>query len=187
MEVYVSTDVEADGPIPGSHSMLSFGSAAYLKDKTLLRTFYANLDALPGATGHPDTMAWWSEHREAYNATRKNTRPPEKVMPKYVEWLKDLPGKPVFVAYPAAYDFMFVYWYLMKFAGESPFSFSALDMKTLAMVILGREYRKIGKRNMPKEWFDPIPHTHIALDDAIEQGALFCNMLRVVEAMRRRS
>ncbi|MBK1736253.1 exonuclease, partial [Halorhodospira abdelmalekii] len=23
-----------------------------------------------------------------------------------------------------------------------------------------------------------LPHTHLALDDAIEQGALFCNMLR---------
>jgi hypothetical protein len=30
---------------------------------------------------------------------------------------------------------------------------------------------------MPKHWFDDHPHTHIALDDAIEQGALFCNML----------
>ena len=32
-EIYVSTDVEADGPIPGQNSMLSFGSAAYLADK----------------------------------------------------------------------------------------------------------------------------------------------------------
>lgn len=31
-EIYVSTDVEADGLIPGPHSMLSFGSAAYLAD-----------------------------------------------------------------------------------------------------------------------------------------------------------
>jgi hypothetical protein len=30
---------------------------------------------------------------------------------------------------------------------------------------------------MPKRWFARYPHTHIALDDAIEQGALFCNML----------
>lgn len=29
-EIYVSTDIEADGPIPGPHSMLSFASAAYL-------------------------------------------------------------------------------------------------------------------------------------------------------------
>jgi hypothetical protein len=31
-EVYVSTDIEADGPILGPHSMLSFASAAYLSD-----------------------------------------------------------------------------------------------------------------------------------------------------------
>jgi hypothetical protein len=31
---------------------------------------------------------------------------------------------------------------------------------------------------MPKHWFDKLPHTHVALDDAIEQGALFCNMLK---------
>jgi hypothetical protein len=97
----------------------------------------------------------------------------------------DLPKKPVFLAYTATNDFIFVYWYLIRFAGESPFSFSGLDMKTLAMVILGRWYRKIGKRTMPREWFDSTPHTHIALDDSIEQGAIFCNMLPVAEEMRR--
>ena len=45
-EIYVSTDIEADGPIPGPHSMLSFGSAAYLPDKTVLATFSANLETL---------------------------------------------------------------------------------------------------------------------------------------------
>ncbi len=65
----------------------------------------------------------------------------------------------------------------MRFAGESPFSFSALDVKTYAMALLGKPYRQSSKRNMPKHWFDKLPHTHVALDDAIEQGALFCNML----------
>ena len=91
-------------------------------------------------------------------------------------WLKKLPGKPVFVGYPAAYDFMFVYWYLMKFAGESPFSHSALDIKSYAMAVLKTEFRETAKRKMPKHWFDELPHTHVALDDAIEQGALFINI-----------
>jgi hypothetical protein len=99
-------------------------------------------------------------------------------MPRYRDWLKRLPGRPVFVAYPAAYDFMFVHWYLIRFAGESPFSHSALDVKTLAMAMLGCGYRDATKKNMPRRWFDAHPHTHRALDDAIEQGALFCNMLR---------
>ncbi len=98
-------------------------------------------------------------------------------MPAYLRWVRGLPGKPVFVAYPAGFDFTFVYWYLMRYAGESPFSHSALDVKTYAMALLGKPYRQATKRNMPRRWFDKLPHTHVALDDAIEQGALFCNML----------
>ena len=177
-EIYVSTDVESDGPIPGPHSMLSFASAAYRADKTLLGTFTANLELLPGAQGDPRTMAWWQQHREAWEATRQNLEAAEAAMPRYVAWIKSLPGTPVFVAYPAGYDFLFVYWYLIRFAGESPFSFSALDIKTYAMAMLKTEYRASVKRNMPKRWFDDVPHTHVALDDAIGQGRLFCNMLR---------
>jgi hypothetical protein len=78
---------------------------------------------------------------------------------EYPAWLKKLPGKPVFVGYPAAYDFMFVYWYLIRLTGESPFSHSALDIKTFAMSLLGTGYRESTKRNMPKRWFDDVPHT----------------------------
>jgi hypothetical protein len=94
-----------------------------------------------------------------------------------VDWIEALDGKPVFVAYPAGFDFLFVYWYLMRFVGRSPFSHSALDMKTFAMALLRRDYRASTKQNMPRHWFDDLPHSHVALDDAIEQGALFCNML----------
>ena len=181
-EIYVSTDVETDGPIPGPHSLLSFASAAYRADKTLLGTFAANLETLPGAAGHPETMAWWRTQPEAWAAARADLRDPAEAMAAYVAWLKALPGTPVFVAYPAGFDFLFVYWYLIRFAGESPFSFSALDVKTYAMALLRKEYRQSVKRNMPPAWFDPLPHTHVALDDAIEQGALFCNMLRANRA-----
>jgi len=177
-EIYVSTDVETDGPIPGPHSMLSFGSAAYRADKTLVSTFAANLETLPGAAGDPRTTAWWATQPAAWQACRENPQAPEIALQEYVAWVKGLPGKPVFVGYPVAFDFLFVYWYLIRFAGESPFSHSALDMKTYAMALLDRPYRESTKRNMPRDWFDKLPHTHRALDDAIEQGALFCNMLR---------
>jgi hypothetical protein len=176
-EIYVSTDVEADGPIPGPHSMLSFGSAAFTPEGQLLGTFGANLELLPDAAGHPETMAWWQKNQAAWDETRKDLRQPEEAMRDYVAWLKGLPGRPVFVGYPVAYDFMFVYWYLMKFTGESPFSHSALDIKTFAMAMLRRPYRESTKRNMPRRWFPEARHTHVALDDAIEQGHLFANML----------
>lgn len=184
-EIYVSTDVEADGPIPGPHSMLSFASAAFTADKTLVGTFTRNLEALPGAAPDPRTEAWWKTQPEAWEACRRDPVPPSAAMRDYVAWLDTLPAKPVFVGYPAAYDFLFVYWYLRRFAGDSPFSHSALDIKTFAMCLLGTDYRATTKATMPRRWFAEAPHTHVALDDALEQGALFCNMLLESKAKPR--
>ena len=148
-EIYVSTDIEADGPIPGPHSMLSFASAALRADKTLVGTFSANLRRFPGPSREPQTMACWqSSPKPGRPAGRRaGNRPSHAGVRRLAE---GLPGKPVFVAYPAAFDFMFVYWYLIRFAGESPFSHSALDIKTYAMALLGLPYRDAVKRNMPK-------------------------------------
>ena len=177
-EIYISTDIEADGPIPGLYSMLSLGSAAYLPDKTLVDTFMANLEPLPDASQDPATMKWWEKNPDAWAGTQVNQRPASDVMTEYLAWVKSLPGKPIFVGYPVAYDFMFVQWYLYRFTGDSPFSHSALDMKTLSMALLKSEYRTAAKKYMPDHWFDhDLPHTHSAVDDAVEQGALFCNML----------
>src|SRR5262249_20058777 len=91
-EIYVSTDVETDGPIPGPHSMLSFASAAYRADKALIATFSANLHTLPGAAGHPETMAWWQTQPEAWAAARSDLQVPEVALRAYVAWVKELPG-----------------------------------------------------------------------------------------------
>lgn len=176
-EIYVSTDIETDGPVPGLNSMLSFGSAAYLADKTLVATFSANLETLDGANADPATMAWWKTQPEAWEACHINRQTPAAVMPQYVSWLKGLSGSLVFVGYPAAFDFMFITYYLYRFAGESPFSYFALDIKSYAMAIMKNDFYKVSKSSMPKRWFDDLPYTHVALDDAVSQGALFCNML----------
>lgn len=53
LEIYASIDIEADGPIPGPHSMLSPASAAFLTDKTMVGTYSANLNTLPEAGATP--------------------------------------------------------------------------------------------------------------------------------------
>lgn len=177
-EIYISTDIEL-GPIPGPNSMLSFGSVAFTYDKTEVGSFTRNLETLPGASGNPDTMKWWGEdkQRAAWEACRKNPVPPKEAMVQYVEWVKGLGGSPVFVAYPAGFDFLFMYWYLIAFAGESPFSFSALDVKSYAKGVLKRPYRECTKRNFPNRWFPKTKHNHVAIDDAREQGLMFMNMM----------
>ena len=79
-EIYVSTDVETDGPIPGPHSMLSIASAVYTADKLLVSTFSANLETLPGAQGEAETMAWWETQPEAWQACRQDLQSPETAM-----------------------------------------------------------------------------------------------------------
>lgn len=176
-EIYVSVDIEVDGPIPGPHSMLSLGAAAFSDTGVLLSTFSANLVTLPNASGHPHNMSWWSKHPEAWEVSRQDPQDPKLVMKNFTVWLNGLSGKPIFVGYPVAFDFMFVYWYLMHFIGESPFSHSGIDIRTYAMALLRQPYHKSGKYHMPDRWLEEEALSHVAVDDAIKQGKMFCKML----------
>ena len=91
--------------------------------------------------------------------------------------VESLAGKPVFVAYPAGFDFTFVYGHRVHFAGKIPFAHRALDLRIYAMALLRREFHASSTRAMPGRGFSERPHAHVALDDAIEQGELFCRML----------
>ena len=188
-EIYVSVDVETDGPIPGPYSMRSLGAAAFSEKGTLLGTFSVNLQPLPSAGQDPDTMLWWGDHPAAWERATTDAVEPSLGMFRFVEWLKGFHGRCAFVGYPTGFDFTFTYWHLIAFreaTGGSPFSFSALDIKTYAIALLGTPYRKTTKRAMPKNWFPKDrPHTHVGVDDAIEQGMLFLNMLREREQLFR--
>jgi hypothetical protein len=185
-EVYVSTDIETDGPIPGANSMLSFASIAYDESGRELGSFAANLETLPEATPNARTMDWWRTQPEAWAACRQNPRTPTAAMADYDRWLQALRGRPVFVAYPLLFDMMFIYWYQIRFVGKSPFGHSGIDIKTLAYSALGLQaYRDATKRNMPAEWFGKTPHSHVALDDARGQGELFFNIRKALQAAHR--
>jgi len=186
-EVYVSTDIETDGPIPGANSMLSFASIAYDGEGRELGTFAANLETLPEATPDVRTMEWWQTQPAAWAACRRDPRAPADAMADYDAWLRSLRGRPVFVAYPLLFDMMFVYWYQIRFVGQSPFGHSGIDIKTMAYAALGsRSYRDATKRSMPKDWFGKTPHSHIALDDARGQAELFFNIRKVLQGADRK-
>ena len=182
-EIYISIDVETDGPIPGQNSILSLGAAAFLPgNPEPVSTYYARLFPTPGAVQDPDTMKWWETQKEAWEECSSGGGPAQDVMNEFRNWVentaKTCNASPVCVAYPAGFDFMFVYWYLIKYVGKSPFSFSCIDIKSYAMSMLKKGYRACSKKGMPKHWFSDAPHTHKAVDDAIEQGKLFMNMLK---------
>lgn len=177
-ETYVSVDIEADGPIPSTFSMLSFGAVAFNDSGKELDSFYAVLQRLPGARQDDATMKWWSNFPEAYALATENPLPPDQVMRSYRKWLEELPGRKTFVAYPAGFDFTFMHWYLMHFTEGDPCGFQALDMKTFAMARLGTRFHYVTKRTMPKAWFEGINRgqPHNPVDDARAQGELFFRM-----------
>lgn len=181
-ELYISVDIETNGPYPLDYSMLSFGAAAFLKDGTLVGTFERNLKELQNAGRDKTTMDWWATQPEAWESCRKNLVEPKDAMLDFTKWVEDLEKqtntKAVFVAYPVGFDFTFIYTYLVKFVGYSIFSFSSLDIKSYAMAILKTPFRKTTKRNFPKKWRSKKRHNHIALDDALGQGELFINILK---------
>lgn len=176
-EVYLSVDVEADGPIPGPHSMLSLGAAAYSRGGELLGTFSVNLKPLPGASMHPEQAAFWRDHPEALKATKVDPEEPGAAMARFEEWIGELPGTAVFVGWPAGFDFTFVYWYLRRFLDRSPLSFAALDIKSYAMAMTGLTFGGTVKRRLPARWAGTPRPGHIALNDALMQGEMFCGML----------
>ncbi len=182
-EIYFVTDIETDGPIPGPHSMLSFASVAINDAGEALGEFSINLEVLPDASAHPVTATFWRSEPEAWAACRTDPVAPELAMKSFVKWIQQTVGKdsaPVFVGYPAGFDFTFVFWYLQRYTNASPFSWSALDMKSFAMALTGLPFKQSIKPRLPAQWLpQDKPHTHIALDDAREQAHIFAQMLLV--------
>lgn len=180
---YISIDVEATGPIPGVFSMISLGAAAYDSDGNCLDTFEVNIEELPDALRDASTMEFWAHNKEAWDYATQDPQDPHKAIEAFAVWLESF-NKPTAVAYPAGFDFTHVFWYLHKFAKRSPLSFSCLDIKSYAAALLNIPYRRVTKNDMPDSWFSSRPHTHKALDDALEQGDLFFNMRKANDIKR---
>ena len=190
-ECYVSIDIEADGPIPGTYSMLSRGAAVFDSEGKLIDKWTSNLDQLPDATEHPRTMRWWAAHSTAWEAARANPRAPKIAITEFVVWaegLRSTVGWPVMVAFPAAFDAMWVEWYCHRFAGASPFRRRCIDLRTLAMVAMGAGYREGGKTTMPQHWREATgTHSHLAVCRRHRAGAtVHADRARAQRPTRRR-
>ena len=190
-ELILSIDIEANGPSPITNSMLSFAVAAFTLDKHLIGTFSRNLEERPGTSPDPGTVVWWNrshENREAYAATRKDLVSPEQSVVDLRTWANEFKEfhRLAAAAYPASYDAMWVQSYVCAFLKDEKgdidnlLGISWLDLKSYVngAFFPESEFRSVSKKMMPREWFDELPHTHVAEDDAIEQGCTIINVIR---------
>jgi len=182
--LYISVDIEADGPIPGPYSMLSLGAAVagtqdadgFTAADPERQSFYRELRPI-GEEFVPEALAVSGLDRDRLLSDGAE---PAAALAEFSTWVREvaLGAQPVMCGYPASYDWMFLYWYLIRFTGASPFGHSGcLDMKTLYATKARLPLRAVAKGTMPRELLSRRRHTHHALDDAIEQAELFANLM----------
>jgi hypothetical protein len=182
--VYFSVDVEADGPIPGPYSMSSFGIAVagtfeagrFVPADPSRETFYAELRPISDDFV-PEAAAVSGLDRAALV---RDGRDPREAMNTCAAWVRDVTAGryPVFAAYPLGFDWMWMYWYFLRFADAgSPFDYSrAFDMKTMYALKAGVPISQAGLTRLPDALRSKRTHTHNALDDAIEQADILANL-----------
>ena len=179
-DIYISADIESDGPIPGRYSMLSFGlavaatfdGATFVPDDPAAATFTRELRPI-AREFVPAALAVSGLDRD--RLAREGADPAE-AMAQAADWVRGQAdgARPVMVGYPVVFDWMFLHWYFVCFCGSSPFGFSgALDMKTMYQRTARVTLDLAGREDLPAELVPDRPHTHDALADAIEQAEIF--------------
>jgi ribonuclease T len=171
-EAYISVDVEAAGPLPPTYSMLSLGAVAVDDPQA---TFYVEFKPL-NDNAVPAAMKVVGRSLQDFAQVG---RKPKDAMIALRDWLGSVAknAKPVFVGFNAAFDWAFVNFFFHQYLGENPFGIGGIDIKSYYMGLRGCTWEDTRSSRIPPEFKgSSLPHTHNALDDAIEQAELFRRM-----------
>ena len=180
-DLYVSADIETDGPIPGEYSMLSFAfSLASRFDGTTFEPYEPGWETTFYVELKPISERFKQEALDVNGLDREalavSGREPEDAMREAAEWIASHAdgARPVLVLYPLSFDWSFLHWYFIRYTGESPFGHSScLDIRTLYLARALTTFDQASQQSMPPQLLPTRPHTHHASDDAQEQAELF--------------
>ncbi len=171
-ETYISVDVEAAGPIPGTYSMLSLGACVVGSPEV---SFYVELRPISDSA-IPEAIA--ISGLSLVNLHSSGTDP-AKAMRSFCKWVgRATEGSvAVFVGFNAPFDWQFVNWYFHNFLGENPFGINTLDIKAYFMGYAGCAWRSTSSSQLPTWLQSGQPKTHNALDDCVAQAEIFAKLL----------
>ena len=173
LEAYVSVDVETAGPNPSQYSLLSIG-ACLVSDPQ--RTFYVELQPV-NDNSTPEAL---TVSRLSLEELAERGLPPAEAMARFESWLAaEIPSdqQPIFLAFNAPFDWMFVNDYFHRFLGRNPFGHAALDLKAFYMGLTGVHWSETTMRYLAARYLSNRKLTHHALRDAQDQAELFQKML----------
>ena len=173
LEAYVSVDVEAAGPNLSQYSLLSIGACLVADPQ---RTFYVELQPV-NDNFTPEALA---VSRLSLEELAERGLPPAEAMARFETWLAaEVPAgrQPIFVAFNAPFDWMFVNDYFHRFLGHNPFGHAALDLKAFYMGLIGVHWSETTMRHVAVRYLSKRQLTHHALRDAQDQAESFQKML----------
>ena len=172
-ETFISVDVEASGPIPGEYSMLSLGACVVgATDKI----FYVELKPITH-NFQPEAMSVCGLDLDELEKTGTL---PEHAMSQFDLWLAQVTPDgedPIFVAYPLAFDWMFVAYYFHRYLKYNPFGYSGLDVKSFYVGLTGADWSRVYQNAMGADMLEELDLTHHAREDAMAQAKLFARLL----------
>jgi DNA polymerase III epsilon subunit-like protein len=175
LDRFISVDVEASGPVPGEFSMLSLGACVVGKTE---EQFYVELKPI---THQQDAEAMRVNGLNHDDLQQRGTDPVQAML-AFESWIHHATPDgygPVFVAYPATFDWMFVAYYFHRFLGRNPFGVTALDLTSIyAGQVSTATSRPWTVGDLERRLSADLPLTHNALEDAIAQSRVFEQLLR---------
>ena len=174
-EAYISVDVETAGPSPSQYSLLSIGACLVSRPE---KSFYIELQPVNDKM-LPEALAI---HGLSIEALRVNGIPPAEAMTRFDAWLKEVVPEdqvPVFVAFNAPFDWMFINDYFHRCLGHNPFGHAAIDIKAYYMGITGSTWKETTMQNVSRDYMGGRDSSHNAEEDAIDQAIIFSQLYKV--------
>lgn len=172
-DVYISIDVETAGPNPGKYALLSIGACTLGNPR---QEFYIELK--------PDKADFLPEAIEISKLSMEKLAEegvdPKIAMKKFADWLGLVVPegqRPLFIAFNAPFDWMFINEYFLNYLGHNPFGHAALDIKSYFMGQEGVLWSQTGMWNIGERYLKREHLSHHALQDAIDQAEIFEKML----------
>jgi DNA polymerase III epsilon subunit-like protein len=171
-ETYISVDIETAGPNPSQYSLLSIGACSVMDPGN---NFYIELQPVNDEM-LPETYA---VHRLSLDDLKSNGVPPLEAMARFDSWLNGVtpPGrKPVFVAFNAPFDWMFISDYFNRYLKFNPFGHAALDIKAFYMGLHRSSWKDTAMNKVSEIYLDGKQISHNALEDARDQAQIFSRL-----------
>jgi len=168
-DFYIVVDVETSGPTPEKFALLSIGACTMTDPR---QTFYIELQ--------PDLDDTIEEamrvNKLSMDELNRSGLTPSDALQRFSDWIDDVmpeSNKPVFTAFNAPFDWMFVNHYFHKYLGKNPFGHKALDIKAFYMGVYGVSWSDTSHNRVSAKLVHEQKLPHHALKDALMEADLF--------------